>query len=132
MTIIERTAPLTFSQESLWFFYQMDPGSRIYNLGLFFKLTGILDFQAFEKSLNRVVARHEPLRTTILVEGDAAQQAIHAFEPFALKQTEMPGTPEAERLPRAEARPTSRSLKPCVRARSAGDSWSASKVEPPT
>ena len=36
------------------------------------------------------------------------------------------------KLPSAEARPTSRSLKPCVRARSAGESWSASKVEPPT
>jgi amino acid adenylation domain-containing protein len=99
---IERTAPLTFSQESLWFFYQMEPGSRVYNLGLFFKLNGKLDIQAFEKSLNRVVARHEPLRTTISGQGDAPLQAIHAFESFTLKLTEMPGIPTGERLARAE------------------------------
>lgn len=31
-----------------------------------------------------------------------------------------------------EASPTNRSLKPCVREPSAGESWPASKVEPPT
>src|SRR5688572_11801883 len=36
------------------------------------------------------------------------------------------------KLPNAEAKPTNKSLKPCVRARSAGESWSANKVEPPT
>ncbi|MCK7526945.1 MAG: hypothetical protein MZV64_59755 [Ignavibacteriales bacterium] len=32
----------------------------------------------------------------------------------------------------AEASPTSRSFVPCVRERSSGESWSASRVEPPT
>src|SRR5512146_1032040 len=36
------------------------------------------------------------------------------------------------RLPTAEARPTSRSFVPCVRERSRGESWSASRVDPPT
>jgi len=49
----------------------------------------------------------------------------------AAQAARCPGCP-LPRLPAAEARPTHRSLNPCVRARSSGVSWSASNVEPPT
>lgn len=100
---IERTAPLTFSQESLWFFYQMEPGSWVYHRGYLLKITGHLVIDAFEKSLNRVVERHEPLRTTIDSTGENPVQVIHAFAPVQLSIIDLTGIPSEERVARADA-----------------------------
>jgi amino acid adenylation domain-containing protein len=55
--------PLSFSQERLWFLGQLEPGSCAYNLCSAFKLIGVLDFEALERSFNEIVRRHESLRT---------------------------------------------------------------------
>ncbi len=100
---IQRTAPLTFSQESLWFFHQMEPESWVYHRGFLLKITGPLAIDVFEKSLNRVVERHEPLRTTIDSTDEKPVQVIHAFAPVQLSIIDLPGIPGEERANRADA-----------------------------
>src|SRR5215213_9950657 len=57
-------APLSFSQQRLWFLDQLQPGNAFYNISRNFLLRGPLDVQALERSLNEIVKRHEILRTS--------------------------------------------------------------------
>ncbi|MFN2529804.1 MAG: amino acid adenylation domain-containing protein [Pyrinomonadaceae bacterium] len=60
--------PLSFAQERLWFFDQMEPTNAAYNISRVLRLTGILDRRALQRSLDTIVARHEVLRTSFLVD----------------------------------------------------------------
>ena len=75
--------PLTHAQESLWCFEQLNPGTATYNLPEAFLLKGPLDRPAFQRSLNRLVARHESLRTQFRAEEGKPKQWI-------LAEAEMP------------------------------------------
>jgi amino acid adenylation domain-containing protein len=57
------TAPLTHSQERLWFLHRLDPGSTAYHIPLALDLDGPLAAPALGRALTAVVARHEALRT---------------------------------------------------------------------
>src|SRR6185295_7775978 len=57
-------APLSFSQERLWFLYQLDPTSYAFNIANAVRLIGTLNVAALERALNEIVRRHEALRTT--------------------------------------------------------------------
>jgi hypothetical protein len=74
--------PLSFSQQRLWFFEQLVPGSAVYNLSQTLRLRGPLESTALQRSLNELVRRHEVLRTTFMaVEGSPLQVIGEAFEP---------------------------------------------------
>jgi amino acid adenylation domain-containing protein len=67
--------PLSFGQERLWFLNQLEPENPVYNEPSAIRLSGLLDLEALEKTLNHVIARHEVLRTTIeLVHGHPMQR----------------------------------------------------------
>src|SRR5215216_32587 len=70
-------AQLSFAQERLWFLDQLDPYSAAYNIPSTTRLKGFLDLDVLERSLNRIVARHEMLRTTFVAEGGQPVQIIH-------------------------------------------------------
>jgi amino acid adenylation domain-containing protein len=56
--------PLSYAQQRLWFLEQMDPGSATYNILALLRMQGNLDEDALERSLGKIVQRHEALRTT--------------------------------------------------------------------
>ncbi|MFI0982752.1 amino acid adenylation domain-containing protein [Streptomyces sp. NPDC021093] len=92
-----RTLSLSPVQQRLWFLHQYAPGAD-YNVGCAVRLTGPLDPEALDGALTRVVARHEPLRTTFAA--DAAgrgTQTVHPPGPVAAERTDLTGVPEAER-----------------------------------
>jgi amino acid adenylation domain-containing protein len=55
---------LSFAQQRLWFFDQLEPGLSAYNIPAAVRLKGPLNLAALERSLNEIIARHESLRTT--------------------------------------------------------------------
>ena len=65
---------LSFAQQRLWFFDQLEPGLSAYNIPAAVRLKGPLNLAALEQSLNEIVQRHESLRTTFAnVEGRPTQ-----------------------------------------------------------
>ena len=67
--------PLSLAQQRLWFLAQMEGGNQAYNIPFGLRLTGGVDRAALRRALNRIVARHEALRTTfVMLDGDPVQQ----------------------------------------------------------
>ncbi|WP_343962665.1 condensation domain-containing protein, partial [Streptosporangium amethystogenes] len=77
----DRTAPLSYLQEQLWFVEQDDPGNGSYNELKVLVLDGTLDAARLGRALNEVVARHDVLRTTFVYQGTEPVQAIWARGP---------------------------------------------------
>ncbi|MGF6705616.1 condensation domain-containing protein [Pseudomonas frederiksbergensis] len=59
----EGELPLSFAQERLWFLEKYDPLSGAYHIAGRLRLTGDLHIDAVEKSLRRIIERHQILRT---------------------------------------------------------------------
>jgi len=55
---------LSFAQERLWFLDQLNPDSAVYSVPLTVKLSGRIDPEILERSVNEIVRRHDVLRTT--------------------------------------------------------------------
>ena len=68
--------PLSFGQERLWFLEQMEGPSALYNIPQLFRITGDLNIQALDNSIQELVKRHESLRTTLQMPGDQPVQHI--------------------------------------------------------
>ena len=74
-------APLSFAQQRLWFLAQLGTAGAVYHLPWRVRLRGGLDRGALARALERIVARHESLRTTFpAVDGEPEQRIAPADE----------------------------------------------------
>jgi hypothetical protein len=79
--------PLSFAQQRLWFVAQIEGASQGYLIPLNMRLRGELDKRALKLALNRLVARHEALRTVFFVgDGEPVQRIAAAGVGFALEE----------------------------------------------
>jgi len=83
--------PLSFAQQRLWFLGQMEGGSEAYHVPLQMRMRGALDAGALRRALDRIVARHEVLRTTFAVVEGEPEQRIQAVEQarFELREEDL-------------------------------------------
>jgi amino acid adenylation domain-containing protein len=81
----QNKAPLSFSQDSLWFLQQLDPENNAYNSTYLIKFTGGIDHPALEKAINELVRRHEPFRTIYPNISGRPVQIIKEYEQFSLE-----------------------------------------------
>ncbi|WP_010215206.1 non-ribosomal peptide synthetase, partial [Pseudomonas amygdali] len=68
--------PLSYAQQRMLFLWQMEPGNAAYNVPMAVRLNGPLDRQALSAALDRLVQRHETLRTRFVSEDGAFYQEI--------------------------------------------------------
>jgi len=95
--------PLSFAQQRLWFLERMGGMGNAYHLPWRLRLRGALDAGALRRALERIVARHEALRTTFpLVDGGPVQwiapvdeSRFHLLSRDLLSR-DLGGRPEAE------------------------------------
>ncbi|MEG4144516.1 amino acid adenylation domain-containing protein [Microcoleus sp. Pol12B5] len=73
-----RHLPLSFAQERLWFFDQLEPGNPFYNLCGAVRVTGQLNAEALRQSIEKIIERHEILRTAFA--GGEKEQIQVIFE----------------------------------------------------
>ncbi len=115
--------PLSFAQERLWFLDQLEPGSSFYNIAAAVRLEGPLRAAALERSLARIVLRHEALRTTFGVADGRPVQVIGEPGGFRVATEDLRSLPapqreaEALRLAQEQAeRPFDLARDPLLRA----------------
>src|SRR5215213_968322 len=89
--------PLSFAQQRLWFFEQLEPDSPMYNCPGAVRLMGRLEIMAFEQALNEVIRRHESLRTTFTTRAGQPFQLIKAPWRLTTSVVDLSGLHEATR-----------------------------------
>ena len=82
--------PLSFAQQRLWFLAQMKGTSQAYHIPLGFRLAGELDGDALHRALDRLIARHEALRTSFdQIDGQPVQRIASEDCGFALREHDL-------------------------------------------
>ena len=107
-----KTLPLSFAQQRLWFFDQFESGNPIYNRPVVLRLTGRLHADMLERCLNEIVARHEVLRTNFSAAGGEPVQVINPSLPLKLRVTDLSGLTNSEREGEALRQAVEESRKP--------------------
>ncbi|HEX6751950.1 MAG TPA: amino acid adenylation domain-containing protein [Longimicrobium sp.] len=74
----DRPLPLSFPQETVWFFHHLKPDMRSYNFQATVRIRGAVDREALERALGEIVRRHEIFRTTFPAVDGAPAQVVHA------------------------------------------------------
>ncbi|ARU62801.1 hypothetical protein CBW65_18855 [Tumebacillus avium] len=67
---------LSYAQQRLWFFDQLSDEGALYNVPTLLKLSGTLNVEALQGSLNEIVKRHDALRTTFHEKDGEPMQVI--------------------------------------------------------
>ncbi|MDM8554700.1 amino acid adenylation domain-containing protein [Desulfococcaceae bacterium HSG7] len=79
------TAPLSLSytQQGIWLFEQLNPGTAVFHIACAYHIKGDLDVNILSRSVNAIIRRHEALRTVFAIADDVPVQVIKP--PFALE-----------------------------------------------
>jgi amino acid adenylation domain-containing protein/non-ribosomal peptide synthase protein (TIGR01720 family) len=93
--------PLSFAQERLWFFEQLEPGTAVYHIANAVRLAGRLDAAALARALGEIVRRHESLRTVFSSEAGTPVQIVLPELAVELPVTDLSGLAPAERAAEA-------------------------------
>jgi phthiocerol/phenolphthiocerol synthesis type-I polyketide synthase C len=76
--------PLSYGQRSMWFLYQLAPGSPAYTIIYAGRIVGDLDVPALERAALALVDRHAILRTTYAVRDGHPVQLVHSRWPVRI------------------------------------------------
>ena len=68
--------PLSHAQQRLWYLDQLEPNTAVFTIPMALRLKGCLDPALLERCLNDIIRRHEPLRTSIIMEDHTPRQII--------------------------------------------------------
>ena len=93
----DRSLPLSFAQQRLWFLDQLEPHCTTYNLSIATRFSGTLNIMALEKSLNEIVRRHEILRTIFPSANGQPLQVIIPETIVTLPVVDLSHTPKRKR-----------------------------------
>ncbi len=96
-------APLSSSQERVFFLQQLSPGSLAYHFHLPLRLTGPLDRSLLGAALTDVCRRHEVYRSSVQLDDGLPVQVVHPPSPAALPLVDLGGVAEGRREPAAMA-----------------------------
>ncbi|MCX7748502.1 MAG: amino acid adenylation domain-containing protein [Clostridia bacterium] len=86
--------PLSFSQQSMWFFDQFTKGNPVFNISNAVRMSGTLNRAGIIKSLNWLVERHKTLRTTFKNVNGSPVQIINAAAAVELHEVDLRHIPE--------------------------------------
>ncbi|MGW6980820.1 condensation domain-containing protein, partial [Streptomyces sp. NPDC054932] len=98
----EQPLPLSYGQQQMWFLSRLEPESAEYHVPLVLRMRGPLDADALDTGWQRLVARHEILRTRYGLDGDEPVQLIDAPRAQLLERTEAADEAQARALVRAD------------------------------
>ena len=93
----ERSFPLSFAQDRVWQFCQTESGAAAYSKLKAYRLTGPLDIDVLRRCMDRLVERHEPLRTTFHHGENGPLQVVHPSSGAALNVVDVSTAADLDR-----------------------------------
>lgn len=102
----EQPVTLSFAQQRLWFIDKFDGGSAEYNIPLALTVKGQFDTDAAQAAMQKIVERHEILRTNFAEQDDQPVQVIRAQVKFCLHCEDLSRLPESAQQTRVRQRLT--------------------------
>jgi amino acid adenylation domain-containing protein len=96
-----RDVPLSFAQQRLWFLDKLDPQNPAYNISWTMRISGPLNVRALECSLQRIVERHEVLRSRFATSREQPVQIADVAANIELAVQDLASLPQSERETRA-------------------------------
>ncbi len=94
---------LSYSQQRMWFLWQLDPHSPAYNVGGMARLRGALDVARFEQALQALIQRHETLRTCFPSEDGKAWQQVAEQSSLVMQWLDLSQQPQADHAAQVQA-----------------------------
>ena len=88
---------MSFAQERLWFLDQLDPGNAAYNIARALRLKGVLNRQALDRGIDKIVGRHEILRTAFPCVDDRPIQQVLAQVKLDVSLIDLSALPRSQR-----------------------------------
>ena len=89
--------PLSYAQQRLWIFDQMEPGRGTYNIIFAVRLKGNVHVEGLRWALGELLRRHEALRTRYVVEKGEPAQVVWEWEPAEIRELDLRGMGREER-----------------------------------
>jgi amino acid adenylation domain-containing protein len=93
----EAYMPLSYAQERIWFFEQLQPELTAYNLSLALQIQGDLDIQVLEKSYRQIIWRHETLRSRFPSKDGQPVQVIQPTAQYTMERVDLRHLKDGER-----------------------------------
>ncbi|QDV13870.1 Linear gramicidin synthase subunit B [Rosistilla oblonga] len=82
----QQTGPVSLGQESLWLLHKQFPDSPAYNTAATLRFLAPVDVGALRAAFQKLIARHEPLRTTFAAAGQDVQAIVHSSATLDFQQ----------------------------------------------
>ncbi|HKP12113.1 MAG TPA: amino acid adenylation domain-containing protein, partial [Blastocatellia bacterium] len=98
----EMDLPLSFAQQRLWFLNQFEPDNPFCNISGAIHISGPLDTDSLEHSINAIIKRHEALRTVFSTKDGRPVQVIAPSLVLHIEVTDLQKLTEPERLAEVE------------------------------
>ena len=95
----EATLPLSSTQREIWFDQRLHPELPLYNIGGYLRIDGPLDPARFARALQRLVLRHDALRSVFLAASDdlgEPRQRFAASLPFDVPLIDFSNEPDPQ------------------------------------
>jgi amino acid adenylation domain-containing protein len=89
----QENAPVSLTQQRVWFLEQLEPGSGAYHIPLALRIRGAISQQILQACLDEIVRRHEALRTTFEQRDGQPIQRISPTQSIEIALSELPESP---------------------------------------
>ncbi|MFN2576066.1 MAG: amino acid adenylation domain-containing protein [Pyrinomonadaceae bacterium] len=90
-------APLSFNQQQFWLLDQSNANRASYNVRTALKIAGAVDVAKLQEALDAVVARHEILRTNVVMTNGSATQVVAPARSVAIRVSDFSHLATAQR-----------------------------------
>ncbi len=97
---LQDTYVMSSAQRRLYFLYEFDPQNLAYVMPMFFRVKGVLDKEKLSGAFNKLIARHESLRTAFVMAAAGPVQKIintagFGIQFFTAEEKELPAIIQA-------------------------------------
>lgn len=116
LAVRQDSYPMSSSQKRIFLIWKMDPENLAYNMSCCYQFNGNVDMEKARKTLQKIVARHEILRTDFHMEKEELIQTIHESVSVELDYLEDEQV-SVEHLMKKFVRPFNLTQAPLIRAK---------------